>query len=78
MMLETNRRSLITGLISLMAAPAIIKVSNLMPVKVMLTKETFANGLLLTPGQLLWRVNPDKIALWAYDGRKWIQVGEPE
>lgn len=30
-----DRRSLITGLISLVAAPAIVRVANLMPVKVM-------------------------------------------
>lgn len=30
-----SRRSLITGLISFVVAPAIVKVSNLMPVKVM-------------------------------------------
>lgn len=31
-----NRRKLITGLISLVAAPAIVRVSSLMPVKTML------------------------------------------
>lgn len=31
-----NRRELITGLISLVAAPAIVRVGSLMPVKVML------------------------------------------
>ena len=34
-MTELNRRSLITGLISLVAAPAIVRVSSLMSVKVM-------------------------------------------
>lgn len=32
-MIETNRRSLITGLASLIVAPAIVKVQNIMPVK---------------------------------------------
>lgn len=31
-----DRRSLITGLISFVAAPAIVRVTNLMPVKIML------------------------------------------
>jgi hypothetical protein len=34
-MIKTNRRSLITGLISLIAAPAIVRVSSIMPVKQM-------------------------------------------
>ena len=33
--MSLSRRSLITGLISLVAAPAIVRVSSLMPVKVM-------------------------------------------
>ena len=33
--MSMNRRSLITGLISLVAAPAIVRVGSLMPVKVM-------------------------------------------
>jgi hypothetical protein len=36
MALETTRRSLITGLIALVAAPAIVRASNLMPVKQMI------------------------------------------
>lgn len=32
-MITSNRRQLITGLISLMAAPAIVRASSLMPVK---------------------------------------------
>lgn len=35
MAIVTSRRSLITGLISLAAAPAIVRASNLMPVKTM-------------------------------------------
>lgn len=34
-MIDLNRRSLITGMISLVAAPAIVRAGNLMPVKVM-------------------------------------------
>ena len=34
--MELSRRSLITGLISMMAAPAIVRASSLMPVKQML------------------------------------------
>lgn len=35
-MIETSRRSLITGLISLIAAPAIIRATSIMPVKTLL------------------------------------------
>ena len=35
----TSRRSLITGLVSLLAAPAIVRASNLMPVKAVPTDE---------------------------------------
>lgn len=35
MMPDLNRRSLITGLISLVAAPAIVRAGSLMPVKLM-------------------------------------------
>lgn len=51
----TNRRTLITGLISLVAAPAIIKISNLMPVKAMLLEpeialeEAFEEGYVYFP-----------------------------
>ena len=34
-MIETSRRGLITGLVSFIAAPAIVRASSLMPVKVM-------------------------------------------
>lgn len=34
-----NRRSLITGLVSLVAAPAIVRAGSLMPVKAMLPPE---------------------------------------
>lgn len=34
-MIDTSRRSLITGLISLVAAPAIVRATSLMPVKSM-------------------------------------------
>ncbi len=36
-MIETSRRGLITGLIALIAAPAIVRAGSLMPVKQMLT-----------------------------------------
>ncbi len=36
MMLDTSRRGFITGLISLVASPAIVRVASLMPVKQML------------------------------------------
>lgn len=35
-MIQTNRRSLITGLIALVAAPAIVRVASIMPVRSML------------------------------------------
>lgn len=39
-----NRRSLITGLVSLVAAPAIVRASNLMPVKQMRESGRFLIG----------------------------------
>lgn len=39
-MITTNRRSLITGLISLVAAPAIVRASSLMPIKAIKTDVT--------------------------------------
>lgn len=36
-MIETTRRSLITGLIALVAAPAIVRAGSLMPIKQMLS-----------------------------------------
>lgn len=40
-MIKTSRRSLITGLISLVAAPAIVRVSSLMPVSAAALKPEF-------------------------------------
>jgi hypothetical protein len=37
-MIESSRRSFIAGLISLVAAPAIVRAGSLMPVRVMLTE----------------------------------------
>ncbi len=45
-----HRRGLITGLISLVAAPAIVRVSSLMPVKVMEPQP----GGWMTPGSVLY------------------------
>ena len=42
--LEINRRSLITGLISLVAAPAIVRVASIMPVKSYIQSGFTASG----------------------------------
>ena len=45
-MSELNRRSLITGLISLVAAPAIVRAGSLMPVKQMIEQPVgFIHGI---------------------------------
>lgn len=44
-MIETNRRSLITGLIALVAAPAIVRVSSLMRVKQMYADGGFVGSV---------------------------------
>jgi hypothetical protein len=41
-MIQPSRRSLITGLVSFMAAPAIVRAASLMPVKPMLSPEDIA------------------------------------
>lgn len=43
-MTQLNRRSLITGLVSLVAAPAIVRVSSIMPVKSILAPISPALG----------------------------------
>lgn len=49
-----NRRSLITGLVSLIAAPPIVRVSNLMPVKSYSEYElTMRDWTIATPEQIL-------------------------
>ena len=45
-----NRRSLITGLVSLIAAPTIVRVSSLMPVKLMEPTPVIGDLDLLIPG----------------------------
>ncbi len=65
MKLVTSRRSLITGLISFVAAPAIVRASSLMPIKTMLwVPSTFpitgyALQPELTPFDGSWPVTPD-------------------
>jgi hypothetical protein len=45
-MTQLSRRSLVTGLISLVAAPSIVRATNLMPVKVMVEQPIgFINGI---------------------------------
>ena len=40
-MIQTSRRSLITGLVSFLAAPAVVRAASLMPVKALLKPLTF-------------------------------------
>lgn len=63
--MEIARRGLITGLISLMAAPAVVQASSLMPIR----------GFRLLPpqnrrGAIYYDVSDDVLKLW--DGVKWI------
>jgi hypothetical protein len=44
-----SRRSLIIGLVSLVAAPAIVRASSLMPVKALLTEEELAVAFMRSP-----------------------------
>ncbi len=41
----TTRRSFITGLVSFMAAPAIVRATNLMPVKAMMDETAIARAM---------------------------------
>jgi len=76
-----ERRSFLTGLISLIAAPAIVRVGSLMPVKSMISEPQF-----LLAGQRKWISfhealdrwpSPDEIqrALDFYKGTQWDLVG---
>jgi hypothetical protein len=51
-MSDLSRRSLITGLISLIAAPAIVRVSSLMPVKAL--KPDYQVPPVYFQGRLFW------------------------
>lgn len=53
-MIKTSRRSLLTGLISLVAAPAIVRATSLMPVKALPVEPVFefsgyAGGFTISP-----------------------------
>jgi hypothetical protein len=72
-----SRRSLITGLISLVAAPAIVRAGSLMPVKQMLsptvmediidiTRRAFVPRLYAQSGSLrYWNSGEDQIVHWS-------------
>lgn len=40
-MIEVGRRQLITGIVSLIAAPAIVRVANIMPIRIMVMETTW-------------------------------------
>lgn len=80
-MIETNRRSLITGLISLIAAPAIIRAGSLMPVKTILPLsewepigEVFAGQIQYAP--TLIDGSYGSLITWIYDGHNWIRIDD--
>ncbi len=56
-----NRRSLITGLISLVAAPAIVRAGSLMPVKAMLPLLSTFDG-----EDIVWRSCPAVDNNWSF------------
>lgn len=72
-----NRRSLITGLISLVAAPAIIRVSSLMPVKNMMEESSLLGQYMIEPpvvkGQFRVTRYLEQIRIFVYDGDNWIE-----
>lgn len=72
--MNTTRRSLITGLIALVAAPAIVRAGSLMPVKAMIASEPSIQ--LIPPGLYVppvWDGTPFKAAGCLIDGRLyWI------
>ena len=53
-MTQLSRRSLITGLISLVAAPAIVRAGSLMPVKQMIEPVRFAVGPVYVGERWFW------------------------
>lgn len=84
-MIETSRRSLITGLISLIAAPAIIRAGSLMPVKTMLPlgplatfelsrEEAYNKGTHIVLGQVVRYI--EECNFWIYDGSNWIKIND--
>lgn len=81
-MIETSRRSFITGLVSFVAAPAIVKAASLMPVKVMprelevygrspamdaLPELEYIRGMTQRLTHIIWYGNPDSMPL-AFNG----------
>jgi hypothetical protein len=78
-MLDLNRRSLITGLISLVAAPAIVRAINIMPVRSpkvevlsLLNRYSFAewtSGMCLSPGDIVQDGNRLLICTGTYTGK---------
>lgn len=72
-----NRRSLITGLISFIAAPAIVRASNLMPVKTMLPTIFFDEEACRKAMDVLIQYNYSKIeVLGVAYGKAFICNGE--
>lgn len=73
-----NRRSLITGLISLVAAPAIVRAANIMPVKKYGGIITPPIDGVLTVSDVEWTVTPPNskwhMRFWS-SGRNW-KMGE--
>ena len=73
--IETSRRSLITGLISLIAAPAIVRASSLMPVKGIPVEE-LKNP---RPWKVIYESNPDVSCSTYFQGRFfWVTYNEPQ
>lgn len=78
-----DRRQLITGLISLAVAPAIVRIENIMPVKLIIPEATFIvkmTGTILTVNEIIGELHIGDIvgqrhdqALYVsgFDGRNW-------
>jgi hypothetical protein len=80
-MIETNRRSFITGLVSFVAAPAIVRAANIMPVRVeRLSKVEIINRALhsiTVDLSELHEIQVDQI-VFGTAAYRWLSVGPNE
>ena len=68
-MLQTSRRSLITGLVSFLAAPAVVRAASLMPVKALRPALTFQGVPILFDDMI-----PLQELMWS--GYRWWITGK--
>jgi hypothetical protein len=78
---DLSRRSLITGLISLVAAPAIVRAGSLMPVKLLEASMRFTSygvgEAVYFQNRMFWIIGPQTVAfsdispVWGVDPLQW-------